>query len=208
MAIRFQCPACSEPIEVDDEWGRQVVRCPYCQRTVTAPMESTLPASDQIPVATAIAGRREFQVPSDPVGPVGAVPAYAPSAPTNRAAVAALVLVILSIVLSVLASQLLSSHLLEWKELEKILTETAEAKGSPATAMLKYMESQGGSYPGWMVAYSALTMGYLGAWLGAIIFGIVGLFRPVRRGMAITALVMAGMFVALLCLSAISGVAG
>ena len=41
MAIRFACPSCQQPIEVDDQWGGQAVACPYCRRAVTAPTIST-----------------------------------------------------------------------------------------------------------------------------------------------------------------------
>ena len=208
MAIRFQCPACSEPIEVDDEWGRQVVRCPYCQRTVTAPGESTLPTNEQIPVATPIPGRREFQVPVDPVGPAGAVPPYPPQPQTNRAAALALAFAITSIVLLLLCMQTVANHTLEMQEYQKFLKEAIEAGGSPTTAVLKYHESQGGQWPAWLVRMSILAMGSLGAWLGAIVFGIIGLFRPVRRGMAAAALVIAGLLTMYFCVSALVGGAG
>lgn len=42
MAIQFACPACQQPIEVDDEWADQTVSCPYCRRVVRAPGQSTL----------------------------------------------------------------------------------------------------------------------------------------------------------------------
>jgi len=208
MAIRFQCAACSEPIEVDPEWAGQVVRCPYCQRTVTAPAESTLPSSEIIPVATAISGRKEFHVTPDSVGAIGAVPAFPPSPPTNRAASAALILVFVAVGLLLLANQTHSNHRTEWQEFERVLSEAVSANGSTTSALLKYIESQGGSYPGWMVMWSVFTLGSMGAWIGSIIFGILGLFRPVRRGMAVTALVVAGMLVSLFCLSALSGAAG
>lgn len=208
MAIRFQCPACSEPIEVDNEWGRKVVRCPYCQRTVTAPAESTLPDNEHIPTATAIPGRREFQVPPDSVGPAGAVPPYPPSAPTNRAAVTALILAMLSLALMLWSMQTLSSHGSEMQKYQEFLEE-AQAKGDPMmTGVLKYYESQGGTWPRWMVTLSLLGFASMGAWLGSIVFGVIGLFRTVRRGMAVTALVIAGLLTMMFCLSALSGAAG
>ncbi len=205
MAIRFQCAACSEPIEVDVEWGRQVVRCPYCQRTVTAPAESTLPSHDQIPIATAMAGRREFHVPADPIG---AMPPFPPYPQTNRAAATALILVFASISLLFLAIQTISNHPLEWQEFEQAITAARSANESTMAAMMKFVESQGGSFPGWMVTLNVVTLGSMAAWLGSIIFGIIGLFRPIRRGMAIAALVIAGLLSVLFCLSALSGVTG
>jgi len=50
MAIRFECPSCRQPIEVEDAWAGQSVACCYCHNVVTAPRESTWPAG---PVPTA-----------------------------------------------------------------------------------------------------------------------------------------------------------
>lgn len=41
MAIRFPCPFCKQPLEVDDHWAGQSVGCPFCERVVTAPEAST-----------------------------------------------------------------------------------------------------------------------------------------------------------------------
>lgn len=41
MAIQFPCPSCAQPIEVDDEVAGREAACPYCQRVVTAPQQST-----------------------------------------------------------------------------------------------------------------------------------------------------------------------
>lgn len=60
MAIRFACPSCKQPIEVDDQWGGKSVGCPYCQNAVTAPTSSTWP-QEGAPVAT-------------PLGPTPAAP--------------------------------------------------------------------------------------------------------------------------------------
>ncbi len=50
MAIQFNCPGCRQPVEVDDEWAGQHVACPFCQRVVTAPAESTITAlQDDLP---------------------------------------------------------------------------------------------------------------------------------------------------------------
>jgi hypothetical protein len=51
MAIRFQCPSCRQPIEIDDPWAEKPVACPFCRKTVLAPAESSL-NFDHVPVAT------------------------------------------------------------------------------------------------------------------------------------------------------------
>lgn len=50
MAIQFPCPGCRNPIEVDDVLGGKAAQCPYCNRVVTVPLESTL-SPDAVPVA-------------------------------------------------------------------------------------------------------------------------------------------------------------
>jgi len=106
MAIRFQCAACSEPIEVDDHWARQVVRCPYCQRTVTAPGESNASGIRRIPIGKPL--RRiidERSGEESPVAPIAFPPPPACAAvPTNRAATAAFILACLMMGLLGLAS--------------------------------------------------------------------------------------------------------
>ncbi len=208
MAIRFQCAACSEPIEVDEEWAKQVVRCPYCQRTVTAPAESTLAAHDQIPVATSIAGRRDALTHIDSVAVSAAVPPNPPHASTNRSAIVGFSLALLTIGFLLLSMQTMSNHQLDMLEYQKFIEE-AQSKGTPTmTAVLKYCESQGGAWPGWMVTLSVLGFASIITWLGALVFGIIGLFRQARRGMAVAAVVIAGMLSGMFCLSALGGLAG
>jgi len=72
MAIQFNCPACRQPIEVDDEWGSQHVHCPFCKRVVTAPTMSTLTDQELASVETArkITEGKSYSPPHRvPVGP-------------------------------------------------------------------------------------------------------------------------------------------
>ena len=69
MAIRFSCPSCEQPIEVDDDWANQQVGCPYCQRMVSAPAASTLNV-DTIPTASGQPGGA-FVPPPPPADAVG-----------------------------------------------------------------------------------------------------------------------------------------
>src|SRR5215472_15538325 len=41
MAIQFACPWCTQTISVDDSKARERVECPYCNRPVKVPTEST-----------------------------------------------------------------------------------------------------------------------------------------------------------------------
>ena len=80
MAIQFACPACQQPIEVDDEWASQTVSCPYCRRIVRAPAESTLqfstvPAASQPSARTPSGAADTFPPPSaPPIGRTAAAP--------------------------------------------------------------------------------------------------------------------------------------
>jgi len=69
MAIQFACPACQQPIEVDDEWADQTVSCPYCRRVVRAPAQSTLQLSAIPPASQPASGPPDL-----PLADVGPVP--------------------------------------------------------------------------------------------------------------------------------------
>ncbi|MBI4578167.1 MAG: hypothetical protein HY718_00600 [Planctomycetes bacterium] len=76
MAIRFTCPSCQQPIEVDDNWGGQSVACPYCRKVVTAPRASTWPPGD---IRVASPAQPGFGG-SPPLAPPAPPPGYAPTA--------------------------------------------------------------------------------------------------------------------------------
>src|SRR5580765_4777196 len=66
MPIRFVCPSCQQPLEIDDQWAGQSVACPYCNRVVTAPATSTWTGGQQVPVASP--ARSAFDPPPPPAG--------------------------------------------------------------------------------------------------------------------------------------------
>lgn len=73
MVIQFSCPACKQPIEVDDPLAGQQVGCPLCQHLVTAPMHSTL-ADERIaaaPLARPLSERRAVGHPGRTLGILG-----------------------------------------------------------------------------------------------------------------------------------------
>lgn len=73
MAIQFTCPACGQPIEVDDEMANRAVTCPYCRKVGTAPATSTLDASATPPAADTVGTEAAGTLP------------YAGAAPTRKA---------------------------------------------------------------------------------------------------------------------------
>lgn len=63
MAIQFNCPSCTQPIEVDDEVAGQSAACPYCGKVVTVPTASTYrPAVSARPIGEPGAPGGEIEV--------------------------------------------------------------------------------------------------------------------------------------------------
>jgi len=57
MTIQFKCPACGQPIEVDDQDAGSNVQCYYCKTAVTAPQQSTLSSGgERIPTSRPAGG--------------------------------------------------------------------------------------------------------------------------------------------------------
>lgn len=78
MAIQFQCPSCSQPIEVDDEFAGQPAACPYCRRVVSVPEKTTL-----APAGAVVARPLPPESNSGSVVP-GAAPDHSQAAPPDR----------------------------------------------------------------------------------------------------------------------------
>jgi hypothetical protein len=86
MAIQFQCPGCSQPIEVDDVYAGQTAACPYCRRVVNVPNESTLEQSPPTAARPAASARGEdAAVESEPLGSRGPTTIQPPPPPTPGA---------------------------------------------------------------------------------------------------------------------------
>lgn len=195
VAIRFQCTACGQPIEVDDEWASKPVLCPYCQKAVTAPAESQF---GPIPVATAL--RPDAQI----TGETAPSPEFHAREPRrNRCAVVALMLVGVMIVQVFAISRIAAAHQDFFRELgEKIKAEVDEGTDSMVATQrtwLEHIESLGGTIPGWMQALSLLCCGMVLTWIGAVVFGIIGALRPYRRQWAVLALVLSGLTPVMFC---------
>ena len=199
MAIRFQCGACSQPIEVDDEWASRTVACPYCRKTVTAPAESTLDDLGRIPVASPL-------TPSETAVPPSLTPPY-PAPPLadhpNGIALVALGLASSVLVLFLIAGTVAARHRLEFESLqEQVLELQEEGMGFVAAtqqASAEFYESSGGMPPGWMIALVFLEVGGGLAWLATIVCGLIAVRRPRRRGFAVASLVIAGLVPVLFC---------
>jgi hypothetical protein len=198
MAIRFQCGACSQPIEVDDEWAHKAVACPYCRKTITAPSESTLGDLSRIPMASPLMA----------VGSAVALPTTAPSsyAPpdsnANPLAVAAFILAAAMVILLLSGAMIAASHALDLEQLQKELrTQPGAGSSSQVRAIMEYVNAHGGQFPGWLVAMGLLQISSMAACASAMVCGLLALRRTARRPLAVIALVSCGCVVLLFCLT-------
>lgn len=205
MAIRFQCAACTQPIEVDDEWALKAVACPYCRKTITAPAESTLGDLSRIPMASPLMG----------VGGAVALRTSAPSAfappdsNANPPAVAAFILAAAMVLLLLSSTMIVASHPLELEQLQKDLQQQPGADaGSQVQSIMRYIEAHGGRIPGWLMAAGWLGFFAMAAWPAAIVCGLLALRRRARRPMAVIALVSCGCVTLWFCLSLLAGFLG
>ncbi len=198
MAIRFQCPACSQPIEVDDGWALKAVACPYCRKTITSPSESTLGDLSRIPMASPlIFGDAAVALPTPPVSSSAASGSAA-----NPTAVAAFILACLTVVLLLSGATVAYSHSLDLEQLQKELQPQPGANsGAQWQAIMAYAEAHGGNFPGWMVAMGLLQLSAMAACVAAVVCGLLALRRTARRPLAVIALASCGGIVVLFCLN-------
>jgi hypothetical protein len=182
MAIRFHCPACTQPLEVDDAWASRVVACPYCRKTVTAPANSNLTDLSAVPMA----------MPLTQPGAAGAPPPLPEfAARSNPLAVAAIVFAGLTILLSTLMSVTASRHRLELEDIERDM-KAMGPDASPMKASMEYMRTHGGQVPGWIMGLSLCFFGSLLACVTGLVCGLLALRRRARRALAWTSVLVCG----------------
>jgi hypothetical protein len=181
MAIRFACPSCRQPIEIDDEWAGQSVGCPYCRKVVTAPAVSAWP-SEQIPVAAPLGQ------PSAPTVPPPGFPAY-PPAPAASAAPWALTLAITSALLSVFSGVV---WMYTWAS---VLAEKSPSDATPEQMQKLAQElAASGQIPYSPLAMAAAVVASL-CGIGGLVLAIrTLLWQQPRRGMAIAACIISVAF--------------
>lgn len=181
MTIRFQCGSCSQPIEVDDEWASKPVACPYCRKTVTAPMESTLGDPGQFQAATPIA--------ANAVG-VGAGLLQPEAVPVrqqrNVIAIVALCLAILAILMIFAGSGIAAVNAEKMENLQRALSGASDY--AEQSKIMGDLFEANPELVGLVVVISILAMGGIAVDLAAIICAIIAIRRPVRRGIAMAAL--------------------
>ena len=195
MAIRFQCPACFQPIEVDDDLASRVVACPYCRKTISAPAASTLAEAAQVPTAAPLGAGR------------AAGPHYHPGAEPrgNPLAVVAFILAMATLTTFILFTVILVNHRIEFEELIKEIQEAGGGSAGQFQAMGKYMQARGGAIPTWFLAMGLLFMASLGTCGAGLICGLLALRRPQGRGLATAAITICAIYVVLNCAGMIMG---
>jgi len=192
MAIRFQCAACSQPIEVDDEWASKAVTCPYCRKAVTAPPESTL---DQASFAGSARSLLEAEPThpdaSDPVvagtWPQGAGPPIHPRATSNWLAIVGCVFSLMSLAAAIGYLMVSAAHTSEIMELY-----VDDGRPVPYGEAVEAMSDKyGGTLPSWMILLAIFGCGGFVAWVAGLVCSIIAVTRPVHRGLAICGIVLA-----------------
>jgi len=186
MAIRFQCGACSQPIEVDEEWGLKTVACPYCRKTITAPVESTLTDLSRIPMASPLATVESGTPPQAVYESARGEP------PANTIAIVAFALACGVIALLSAGAVILGSHLPEFEQFQQQVAARSSGGGAEWQAIVEYVNARGGVLPAWMIVLGMVHLGALVIYLAAIVCALLGLRRPQRRPFAVAALVISG----------------
>ena len=179
MSIQFLCPACSQPIEVDDQWSARPVACPFCRKTVTAPAASTFEPLAAPPAASAV------PVPQPGAELDARTQARAGLAGGNALAVWALGLASAALLLNLISSVLLAGHASEFAD--------------PAGAQEMTKRMLEGEMPSWFAWAVLSSAAVLACWLAGIICGIIALRRPTGRGLAIASLAISGVMLVLFC---------
>ncbi|RJP40604.1 MAG: hypothetical protein C4547_02565 [Phycisphaerales bacterium] len=210
MAIRFSCPGCKQPLEVDDEWAGKLVACPFCRNTVTAPEESTLTADSDVPMATPLArdglghtyagalaaehGATENEWTGGGQHRLPPLPRTIGADAPNALATIALVSIILAMGCTIGVKVLMAVHM------EEILGVAPDQDITVQEAMRRSQEYFSTfPPPGWVIGVF-LLMGAAGlCWLVAVIVGCIALSRPGRRTRAIVALSGCGLVPIVMC---------
>lgn len=177
MSIRFFCAACEQPIEVDSAWAGRLVACPFCRATIKAPLES---AYGDVEAAGS-------------AGPVLARPASPPPIPGYGAASSAKgTLAILALILALFASstQVLFFYTVSLDK-ARLRVDVARIQNNPEAQeeLIKEWEKSG-EIPTWAWGGMGLFCISLPLLVGALVTSLIAVFRPARRGLAVTALTL------------------
>ncbi len=182
MAIQFLCPACSQPIEIDQEWSGRPVACPYCRKTVVAPETSTFDAPTVTPQATPIGAALHW--PAE--GGLRPVPAAG-----NPLALWALGLA---------AASLVFCLYFQWATVPRMIQLAGPEATPEQMQQALFKQISGGQMPGWLIAGSAAIVACLAFWVAGLVCGLIAVTRPGRRRLAYAGLGLSGLTLFFCCL--------
>lgn len=189
MVIRFLCPSCTQPIEIDAEWGGKLVACPYCRHSVTAPQTSTLPEFEAVPAAQPAATTCRGW------GSAPAVSGPLPEQSTRILGLAAVMVAVLALVSGIVLAVVLAQHGKEFAQLSNPTRSFAENQRE----MMNYFQSRYGGFPGWAIVAGLAELGGAIFLLTAVVLGILALRGSDGRKLGIIALALCGLCPILCC---------
>lgn len=187
MAIQFACPSCGQPIEIDEEWADSPVSCPYCQKVVTAPGESTLGAAPAEAAQAEVAQTEVVPAEAGQFQP--AVVVQVGNRWGRRSLICGVAALVLFAVLFFVGAA----------RLRPVIKELTESGASPAEAQKEaervlYEEFQNSKLI--LVGSALLTL----LALGGTIMAVIGLTRPgAKKGQALAGLIICGSFLMCQC---------
>jgi hypothetical protein len=216
MAIQFKCPACSEPIEIDEQYAGQQVVCPYCQGVVTAPPTSqpevaALPpmsaASDRPPAPPSPTGAPYAPAPPEPTWTGAAAPLRSNPAGNWSLAAGVLAWILFAVYVGYAASVMLKLLPPEVFEQASSSQPTTEEMQEHLQKAMKRMASDPGLATERAVV-STLSLASLGVGLLAIVLAVVGLTRKsAKKGTSIAGLVVSAPLLMCVALALLTGIA-
>ena len=190
MVVRFQCGSCAQPIEIDDEWASKAVACPFCRKTIVAPAESTLGDLSGVPMASPLTASEGSALgTAGGLSETGGRQSISAARNVNRLALVALILAGCSAASLILTYIVLAPHFTELEELQKTM--------SSATSVAETMQAQTAFFevhPQALLYVMAASMLMIVAGLtslAGIVCALIALRCPYRRGLAVTALLVA-----------------
>jgi hypothetical protein len=204
MAIQFQCPSCTQPIEVDDELAAKPVACPYCGKTVTAPESSTIHVGAPSPMASPAAAARG-RTEAGPRGVYGSATSPSAFAQTVQPSRDSNAYAPWGLGLSCTAAVLYFG--LNFFVASKIATLAGPGASAEEAQQAMFERLQAGDLPGWLVVAGIGFLLTLLIWVAALVLCILAVRCPARRGLTILGFVVCAIIPVFVCLGAVLGVA-
>lgn len=199
MAIQFYCSGCGQAIEVDDEYAKRLIACPFCHATVEAPAASALIRPQAVPSTPALPGT--FVGSPPPLGHslTPAIPVRNPAWLCTLGFICGLALPLNSCLgLVLFASQ--SGFVPKLKDLQE--RQKADTPAQQAM-LLEELQKWPKEHPGTNALVTILMFGLV---IGGLSTSIAGLIKArTRKWQAIVGLVLCGLCGSCLAIQIIGG---